>query len=129
MKVAIFAMTINVIFNFILIGPLAHAGLALASSISSICNVLILLWALLIEKIYLPLAGWRQFCFQLLFANTLMGALLWWFTPELSLWIDGGITMRVSTLFTLIMGAIIVYFASLWLTGLRFTHLKLQKML
>ena len=37
-KIAIFSLLINITFNFILIGPLKHAGLALASSLAAITN-------------------------------------------------------------------------------------------
>ncbi|HRE32823.1 MAG TPA: murein biosynthesis integral membrane protein MurJ, partial [Candidatus Berkiella sp.] len=86
-KVAIIAMAANVVFNALLIGPLAHAGLALASTLSSIINVLILLVALLQKKIYIPLNGWLSFAGRLIFANTMMGAMLWWLVPEMAEWL------------------------------------------
>ncbi|MGD9592284.1 MAG: murein biosynthesis integral membrane protein MurJ [Candidatus Berkiella sp.] len=48
-KIAIVAMIANVVFNGLLIGPLAHAGLALASTLSSVINVSLLLFVLLKE--------------------------------------------------------------------------------
>jgi putative peptidoglycan lipid II flippase len=54
------------VLNFILIGPLAHAGLALSSAIASILNVLVLLFALMKQKIYVPVKGWAGFSFRLL---------------------------------------------------------------
>jgi putative peptidoglycan lipid II flippase len=125
-KVAILAMGINVIFNFILIGPLAHAGLALASSISSLCNVFILLGALLWQKIYIPQSGWRSFSMRLLLANGAMASILWWFTPEIAQWQEAGIMMRGMLLCGLMLAAMVAYFGGLWLTGLRFTHLRMQ---
>lgn len=125
-KVAIFAMIVNVVLNALLIGPLAHAGLALASSLSSVCNVGILLWALLRQKIYIPRAGWGSFGFRLVFANGTMMAALWWFSPAMSQWLDWGVTERVLTLAALMGMAVVAYFGGLWLTGLRFMHMRLQ---
>lgn len=125
-KIAIICMFANVVFNAILIGPLAHAGLALASTLSSICNVLLLLWGLFYQKIYSPSHGWLSFGVRMLFANLTMGMLLWWLTPELSQWLAFSLGERVLNLSYLIIGAVVAYFSSLWLTGLRYAHMRLQ---
>lgn len=125
-KVALIAMGANVILNAILIGPLAHAGLALASSLASILNVLILLWALLKQKIYIPMNGWKGFGLRLLIANSAMAAILWWFTPEMTEWLQWSALDRVITLFSLMASAAGAYFGGLWLFGLRYTHMRLQ---
>lgn len=125
-KVAIFAMIVNVIFNVLLIGPLAHAGLALASSISSICNVLILLWVLLRQKIYVPMSGWKSFSFRLFLANGAMALILWLGSPEISQWFAWGALERALNLSMLISAAVVAYFGGLWITGLRYSHLRLS---
>lgn len=45
-KVAVLSLAVNIALNIILITPLGHGGLALASSISSGLNLLFLLWIL-----------------------------------------------------------------------------------
>ncbi len=125
-KVAIFAMLANVVFNALLIGPLAHAGLALASSLSSIINVLLLLWVLLREKIYIPVLGWKAFGLRLLFANLAMALVLWQFTPDVTQWLEWEALNRVVMLGGLIMAACVAYFGGLWLMGLRVAHLRLE---
>lgn len=50
MKAAIVALVINVVFSILLIGPLKHGGLALATSIASAVNV-VLLTAILVKRI------------------------------------------------------------------------------
>jgi len=42
-KISVYCMLLNIILNLILMGPLKHGGLALATSISSIVNLLVLL--------------------------------------------------------------------------------------
>ena len=46
MILGIVAVTVNIILNFILIGPLAHGGLALATGISGILSSVLLIWSL-----------------------------------------------------------------------------------
>ena len=124
-KVALMAMLINVIFNTLLIGPLAHAGLALASTIASLFNVGVLLIILLRQKIYVPLNGWGAFSLRLGLANGAMIATLWWFTPEISQWLEWGMGNRALMLMGVISGAMGAYLAGLWLSGLRISHLRL----
>lgn len=45
-KVAIISLIVNIVLNILLIKPLGHGGLALASSVSSSLNLLLLLWIL-----------------------------------------------------------------------------------
>lgn len=125
-KIAIFAMLLNVVLNALFIGPLAHAGLALASSLSSVSNVLLLLWILLRERIFVPMVGWKGFGMRLVCANTTMALVLWWFTPEISQWLESSAISRVIMLFSLIGGAVVAYFGGLWITGLRYAHMRLE---
>lgn len=125
-KVAIVAMLANVVFNALLIGPLAHAGLALASALSSVINVGLLLYVLLREKYYVPVVGWKAFGARLLIANTMMGFVLWYFAPEVSQWFEWEPLMRVFSLGSLIGGAVVAYFGGLWLFGFRASHLRLE---
>lgn len=46
MKVGIAAMVLNIVLNIILMGPLKHGGLALATSISAMFNVFVLIFLL-----------------------------------------------------------------------------------
>lgn len=128
-KVAIIAMLVNVVLNFILVGPLAHAGLALASTLSSFCNVGILLWILLKRRIYVPLPGWRGYSFRLFCANGAMIAWIVFMTPDTSTWIEGKSIFRANCLAGMMAGSLVAYFGGLWLTGLRGAHLRLQSVL
>ncbi len=44
--IAFVAFLLNALFSLILMGPFKHAGLAFASSLSALCNMLLLLWYL-----------------------------------------------------------------------------------
>jgi putative peptidoglycan lipid II flippase len=43
---AFVAFLLNLLFSIVLMGPMKHGGLALASSLSALCNMLLLLWFL-----------------------------------------------------------------------------------
>ena len=45
-KIAVFALTVNLILNLILMGPFLHLGIATATSVSAWCNALILAYVL-----------------------------------------------------------------------------------
>ncbi len=46
MKIAVVSMLLNIILNLLLLNPLGHRGLALATSLSSIFNLIVLIWIL-----------------------------------------------------------------------------------
>lgn len=125
-KIAMIAIVANVIFNAIFIGPLAHAGLALSSSLASFLNVGILLIVLIKRKYYEPHMGWGKYILQMIAANGLMGLFVWYFSPGLDTWFEWAALDRVLRLSLLIGGAGAVYFVTLWGTGLRIKHLTLQ---
>lgn len=81
-KIAIFSMLINIILNLILMGPLKHGGLALATSISALVNVTLLIHFL---RKRMGLIGGRKILFSTLkvtLASVLMGILIFYFNAE-----------------------------------------------
>ena len=51
------SIVVNVVMGVALMGPLKHGGLALATSLASIVNFLLLVWAL---RRKIGMLGWRQ---------------------------------------------------------------------
>jgi len=127
--IAMTSIVLNIVFSALLIGPLAHAGLTLASSLASIFNVIILLVALLRSNTYSFRAGWGGFLARVLIANGFMILLLWQLTPATQDWLDAQVLDRIGLLAALIIGAVVIFFGSLWLSGLRKPHLGLEKVL
>jgi len=76
-RFGIIAMVANMGLNLVLMWPLAHAGLALATSLSAYLNAGLLLFRLRREHVYRPDRGWWLFSLRLLCANGVMTALLW----------------------------------------------------
>lgn len=118
-RVGIVAMLANIILNLILVFPLAHAGLALATSLSAFINAGLLYKILKEQGAYRPKSGWGPFAIRVLTANVLMALLLLWGRGELSLWLEWGLYRRVWTLSLLIGGGVVAYFLALSVMGLR----------
>jgi putative peptidoglycan lipid II flippase len=127
--IALTSIVMNVIFSALLMGPLAHAGLTLATSLASILNVIILLVVLLRSKIYVMRKGWGLFVTRLSVANGFMIFALWQLTPPFEDWLDFSATDRGLWLGALILSSVIIFFGSLWLSGVRKPHLGLEKVL
>lgn len=123
-KIAVKAMVANMVFNLILIFPLAHAGLALATALSAFMNAGWLLHGLIKQGVFKWQAGWLKWSMQLLFANALMAAVIVLFAPAASDWLSANLWQRVEWMVLLVAGAVFVYSASLILSGVRIRHLR-----
>ena len=117
-KIGIIAMVTNMVLNIILMMHYAHVGLALATSISAALNASLLYIGLRKIGVYQPDTGWGRFILKLVIPNAALLLLLFWFTPETTVWAEGSVWQRVSILFGLITGAIVIYFGSLPLVGI-----------
>jgi putative peptidoglycan lipid II flippase len=126
-KIGIIAMVSNMVLNAILIWPLQHAGIALATSLSAVLNASLLFYYLRQRKIYLPRAGWMGFTCRILSANVVLGFGLWVFSGNLQEWISGNWQWRCAHLFVLLVGALVVYFLSLWVSGIRLRDLLIRE--
>lgn len=127
--IAIASIVMNVIFSLLLMGPLAHAGLTLATSLASVVNVVILLGTLWRSKIYSFRKGWGLFMARLGVANAMMSIFLWQVTPAFESWLSFSVANRSLWLGTLIIGSVVIFFACLWISGVRKPHLGLEKVL
>ncbi|QJQ96987.1 MULTISPECIES: murein biosynthesis integral membrane protein MurJ [Halomonadaceae] len=125
-KVGIIAMVANMIFNLILIWPLAHAGLALATSLSAFMNALLLGWLLKREGALVFQPGWGRYAVQLVGGCLVMGLGLWWLSPEWQAWLEWGVMQRVATLGGLVIGGALLYFVWLTAWGVRLRHFRLN---
>ncbi len=126
-RIGVIAMSVNMVLNIILVFPLAHAGLALATTISSGLNAYLLFRALIKGRIYSPTAGWAALLLRTLLASSAMGLFIWWGAGDLSEWLAGSGTSRVWWLAGLIASAVMVYFLTLFLLGARPGHFRSVK--
>lgn len=118
-RVGITAMVSNMVFNVMLIWPLKHAGIALATSLAAMLNSGLLFYFLRKKQIYRPRDGWGFFGFRLVAANVVLGLWLWFGAGDMQSWLMHHSLWRVIHLFGLLISAGVVYVASLWLAGVR----------
>ena len=118
-KVAVVTLVITQLLNLAFIGPLAHAGLALATGVGSCLNAGALYYLLRKRAIHQPAPGWGRFLFKLLLAVTLMAVVLWFAAGDPQRWMAAAAPVRVGCLLGLVALGAGVYFAALWLMGFR----------
>ncbi len=122
-KIAAIAMVTNIVLNAALITPLAHAGLALATSLAAMLNASLLLMALYKQRIYIPSRGWLVFAGRLLLANGVMGIVLFAIHQPIAVWHSWSDGWRFVALAWRIGLAITCYISILWLSGFRLSRL------
>jgi putative peptidoglycan lipid II flippase len=118
-KIAVAALLTNVVMNLALIGPLAHVGLALATTLSAFMNAGLLYWFLVKQGVFKPLAGWGKLWLQVGVANMVLVGFILVFRPETSDWLGFNAWTRLAWLLGLVMVAMTLYGLVLWLLGIR----------
>lgn len=126
-KIGIIAMVANMVMNLIFVWPLAHAGLALATALAAFINAGLLYRTLRRDGVYQPEAGWLKLALQVLAANLVMAALLWWGAGDIQAWFAMTGWQRVGQLMMWIGLGAAAYFLVLLLSGLKFRQLWHQK--
>ena len=125
-KIGIIALTVNMVFNIIIVLPWywldypgAHAGLAIATSISAFSNAFLLYRWLRKHDVYQPAQGWTKVWIQVITANAIMLLVLWSGQHELEQWLQWSISERIIQLLLSIGLALGSYFGCLLLLGVR----------
>ncbi len=120
-RIGVIAMSVNMVFNLMLIVPMQHTGLALATSLSAYLNAY-LLWRSL-QTVYHPTAGWTLLLIRVGLGCIALGALLIWVAPPLDVWLTQTVWERAAALAFWVMVGVLAYVATLVLTGMRWRHL------
>ncbi len=123
-KIAVKALSMNMLLNLIFVWPLAHAGLALATSLSSALNAWLLYCGLRKDKIFTPEAGTFLFVTKVIIAAGIMGIVLFFFKAPVTDWLHWSAYEQIYHLSILIVGGLIVYILSLLLSGIKWQHLR-----
>lgn len=118
-KIAVFTLACTQLLNLVLIGPLAHAGLALAISLGACLNAGLLFWKLRTQQLFQPQPGWAVFLLKLVLAAGLMSGVLLAGMHYLPAWVEGNMLERLMRLMALIMAGVVTYFGCLYLCGFR----------
>lgn len=113
---------LNVVFVLVLLRTEwlpAHAGLALATTLSSLANAGMLYRALRGEGVYRPTAGWKPLFFRVAAATVSMAAFLLVMLALAGDWLIMGNAGRIGWLAALVIGGALAYFLAGWIAGLR----------
>jgi len=118
-KIAVFTLVATQLMNLALIGPLKHAGLALAIGLGACLNAGLLYHKLRQHRIYQPQPEWAKFIGKLALALLVMAAVLWGAIGSENWWLVAAWQQRISGLLGIVCLGAAVYFATLWLLGFR----------
>jgi len=116
-NIAWIALVINVLFSVILMGPMQHAGIALASSVSVFLQIIILYRVLVGKGVSAEKVSFVHYG-KMIAASAGMGVCLIPFMA-MQFWLEGCTLKGVSLLFGAIITGAASYFSLLWLMGFR----------
>ncbi|MDA7596734.1 polysaccharide biosynthesis C-terminal domain-containing protein, partial [Gammaproteobacteria bacterium] len=133
LRFGLITLCINVILSVLFVSyfvsknsEFPHLGLALAFSIASITNAILLFYQLVKEGLIEINIDGFVYLLRIALATTGMTAFLMAFNPDDSLWIDSSIFERIGSLFSLISLSVIIYFSILFLLGFRLKDLRIE---
>lgn len=126
-KYGLIAMGANTALVLTLVWPLAHAGLALATSLAAYLNAGLLFYNLRQRGIYQARSGWPKFLLQLLLANGVMGAVIGFGVGDLDSWLQASAKQRLWHLSGLILAGGASYLLAVLAVGIRPRHLLLRQ--
>jgi putative peptidoglycan lipid II flippase len=118
-RYGVVAMVANMVMNLALILPLAHVGLALATSLAALLNAGLLLRGLVQRGVLQWRADWIGYLARLALATALMTAALLAVSPAAAQWMAWHGAVRVLWLLLLCGGGGLIYGGVLLATGLR----------
>lgn len=118
-RVGVIALLANIVFNAILIWPLAHVGLALATALSGVLNAGLLYRGLRKTGIYVPSGDWRRLWWQVGIATAAMGLALLPASLETVFFVAASGLMRVLVLGGWIAVGLAVYGTVMLAMGVR----------
>jgi putative peptidoglycan lipid II flippase len=102
----------------------AHVVLALSTSLTAWINSMLLLRRLRVDGVYRPARGWWRFSARLLLATLAMMLVLFAMGGGLDTWLADDKWVRAWRLAQSVLSGAAVYFAVLWLCGLRPRHFR-----
>ena len=118
-RISFFTVFVSLTLAVILMQPLGHAGLTLATSLGACVNAGLLFWALRRYDYYRPRAGWVAFLSKLLVALGVLAAVLYALAGPADVWLSSGLWQRVARLSGVIAAGAAAYFGALYLLGFR----------
>ena len=118
-RVGVVAMLSNIVLNLALVVPLAHAGLALATTLSAFLNAGLLLRGLVQRGVFRPRPGWSGFIGRVVVGNLVLGTILWVARGETVTWGEVDAAARALRLGTLVVAGMALYAVAMLVLGVR----------
>lgn len=126
-RIATISVGLNIVLSLAFILPLAHAGLALATSIAAMVNAWLLFYNLRKAEVYRPDPGWKVFLLKVTLASAIMGAVLLWDSQNLTAWLNATAVERVARLAFWVIAGMLVYVGAILALGVRINELLLRQ--
>ncbi len=108
---------VNLVFNLLLIGPLQHVGLALATAISAWVNAGLLAWLLRKRGQFVADPRLKAKLWRMAAATLVMGLVLWGLVLLLDTALAGPFWSRLGALAVLVVAGLLAYGAAAQMTG------------
>ncbi|HEY5808215.1 MAG TPA: lipid II flippase MurJ, partial [Povalibacter sp.] len=134
-KVAMRALGLTMILNLIVVVALVltdrlddkgmHALLALSNGVGAIFNAVLLYVGLVRNGVLIREGGGRKLLIQITLASALMAAFLIGFGGDVQTWLAASTSRRLIWLTAIVTGGAAIYFAALWLMGVRLRQFRL----
>jgi putative peptidoglycan lipid II flippase len=121
-KIGIVTLAATQLMNLAFIGPLKHAGLALAIGLGACLNAALLFRMLRKNGIYTPQPGWVIFLLKVAAAVAFMVIVLFTTMGEAGWWLAAGWQRKLPAVIGLALLGAIAYGACLYLFGLRLSQ-------
>lgn len=130
-RIAMISLAVSTGLNILLVIPAHQLGfsqphilVATATCTGALVNTILLWRGLVNEGVLKPAPGWSALLLRVLAANAVMAALLWWLAGDTLRWTTMPFTERLWRCGGGILLGAVVYFAVLFLLGLRQHHLR-----
>ena len=118
-KIGLLTLAATQAMNLAFIGPLKHAGLALAIGLGACLNAVLLYRALRAHGVYQPQPGWPLFALKIAAAVAAMAAALWYAMGPAADWLRAGWQWKLGMMAGLVALGLCVYAACLLAMGFR----------
>ena len=118
-RIGIFTLGATQLMNLAFIGPLRHAGLALAIGLGACLNAALLYRYLRKDRVYMPQPGWAVFLLKVAAAVAFMAIVLYMTMGEPAWWLSAPWQRKLPALLGLVLLGTLAYAACLALLGFR----------
>ena len=116
-KIAILCVVVNLVLNLALMGPFAHAGIALATALSAWLNAALLAWGLKRRGWLVMDSRLRRRLPRIALSAAVMALGLALAAAGLAAPLGGGEAVRIGALAVLVAGGLVLYGAAAHLSG------------